>query len=227
MSQKSWDVFYKHNQDKFFKNRNYLSFAFDVIDTHLKEKELGVLWEVGCGTGNTVVPLREKYPQMSYFACDFSPNAIKLLSDLGVCNAFVKDMVADEVTEVPDNHVDFTTMIFFLSAIHPDEHQKVLLKIGSKMKLGGCILFRDYAAYDLAMIRFINKRKGILDLERMIFKRGDNTLACFFEDACFTELMAKCGFEKVRSEYCTVESKNVKRGLVMRRAFLNAIFRKL
>ena len=65
MSQKSWDLFYKHNQDKFFKNRNYLSFAFDVIDKHLKEKELGVLWEVGCGTGNTVVPLREKYPQMS------------------------------------------------------------------------------------------------------------------------------------------------------------------
>ena len=95
------------------------------------------------------------------------------------------------------------------------------------MKPGGCILFRDYAAYDLAMIRFINKRKGIIDLKRMIFKRGDNTLACFFEDACFTELMAKCGFEKVRSEYCTVESKNVKRGLVMRRAFLNAIFRKL
>jgi len=54
-----------------------------------------VLWEVGCGTGNTVVPLKEKYPAMECYACDFSPNAIKLLAELGVCTAFVKDMVND------------------------------------------------------------------------------------------------------------------------------------
>jgi len=131
------------------------------------------------------------------------------------------------VTEVPDLKVDFTTMIFFLSAIHPDEHERVISKIASKMKPGGCILFRDYAAYDLAMLRFIKKRKGVIDLDKMLFRRGDNTLACFFEDAPLTSVMAKCGFEKVRAEYCTVESRNVKRGLVMRRAFLNAIFRKL
>lgn len=36
-SQASWDKFYKHNQDKFFKNRNYLSFAFEVMERKLEE----------------------------------------------------------------------------------------------------------------------------------------------------------------------------------------------
>ena len=96
------------------------------------------------------------------------------------------------------------------------------------MKSGGCILFRDYGAYDLAMLRFINKRKkgSILDLDSMLFKRGDHTLACFFELEKLTPLMQDCGYECLKSEYCTVQSKNVKRDLVMRRVFINAIYRK-
>ena len=81
---------------------------------------------MGSGTGNTVVPLYDKYKDvMKFYACDFSPNAIKLLDSLSICErAFVKDMVSDmDISEVPDTHIDFTTLIFFLSAIHPKEHQ--------------------------------------------------------------------------------------------------------
>lgn len=166
---------------------------------------------------------------MIFYACDFSPNAIKLLSQLAICEqAFVKDMVADPlIPQVPDSLIDFTTMIFFLSAIHPSEHLQVMQKIALKMKIGGHILFRDYGAYDLAMMRFINKRKGILDIDYMVFKRGDNTLACFFDIERLKEVMEGAGFECVKSEYCTVQSKNMKKELVMRRIFLNAIFRKI
>ncbi|TNV76575.1 hypothetical protein FGO68_gene16824 [Halteria grandinella] len=234
LSQQSWDKFYKHNQDKFFKNRNYLSFAFEVIDQRVAEAisqdQKVSLWEVGSGTGNTVIPLHEKYKaQMSFFACDFSPNAIKLLNDLAICErAFVKDMVfcESDIAEIPSSHIDFTSMIFFLSAVHPDEQVQVMKKIALKMKAGGHILFRDYAAYDLAMMRFINKNKGILELDKMVFKRGDQTLACFFEIEKLEAIMTMAGFECIKSEYCTVQSKNIKRDLVMRRVFLNAIFRK-
>ena len=83
-SQQSWDKFYKHNQDKFFKNRNYLTFAFERIESKISEaKENGQrvsLFEVGCGTGNTIIPLAEKYKELiELYACDFSPNAVKLL----------------------------------------------------------------------------------------------------------------------------------------------------
>jgi len=38
----SWETFYKHNKANFFKNRNYLSFAFDVIDSMISS---------GCSSG--------------------------------------------------------------------------------------------------------------------------------------------------------------------------------
>ena len=64
-------------------------------------------------------------------------------------------------------------------------------------------------------------------MESKLFKRGDNTMACFFTEEQMIELMNGCGMEKVSSEYCTVESKNMKRELVMRRVFINGIYTKL
>ncbi len=78
----------------------------------------------------------------------------------------------------------------------------------------------------MAMLRFIKKKKGIIDLDKMVFRRGDNTLACFFEMESFGPLMEKCGFKCIKHEYCTVQTKNLKRGIVMRRVFLNAIYQK-
>ena len=125
------------------------------------------LFEVGCGTGNTIIPLAEKYKEhIELYACDFSPNAVKLLEQLAICErAFVKDMVTEDITEIKHSYIDFITMIFFLSAIHPVEHEQVIKKLARLLKIGGCILFRDYGAYDLAMLRFIKKRKGILDID--------------------------------------------------------------
>lgn len=74
-------------------------------------------------------------------------------------------MVSEEIKEIPPSHIDFITMIFFLSAIHPAEHEQVIKKLARCLKVGGSILFRDYGAYDLAMLRFINKGKGILDID--------------------------------------------------------------
>jgi hypothetical protein len=74
------------------------------------------------------------------------------------------------------------------------------------------------------MLRFIKKKKGIIDLESMLFRRGDNTLACFFEIEILNALIEKCGFKCLKHEYCTVQTKNLKRGIVMRRVFLNAIY---
>lgn len=52
-------------------------------------------------------------------------------------------------------------------------------------------------------------------------------MACFFTEEQLTDLMKESGMEKISSEYCTVESKNVKRELVMRRVFINGKYRKL
>lgn len=107
---------------------------------------------------------------MNFFACDFSPNAVELLIKQDICElAFVKDLVREPIDEIENEKLDIITVIFMLSAIHPNEHVSVMQKLASKTKVGGHILFRDYGAYDLAIMRFINKKKGIIDLDKMIF----------------------------------------------------------
>ncbi len=82
-------MFYKNNKDKFFKARNYLTFAFDLINSKIEQNRSGEklkLFEVGCGSGSTIMPLHERYKeQMTFFACDFSPNAVDLLTKQDIC----------------------------------------------------------------------------------------------------------------------------------------------
>ena len=107
---------------------------------------------------------------MNFFACNFSPNAVELLIKQDICElAFVKDLVREPIDEIENEKLEIITVIFMLSAIHPNEHVSVMQKLASKTKVGGHILSRDYGAYDLAIMRFINKKKGIIDLDKMIF----------------------------------------------------------
>lgn len=69
----------------------------------------------------------------------------------------MKDLVKEEINEVEPGSLDFITMIFFLSAVHPADHAKVVQKLAKLLKKGGYMMFRDYGAYDLAMMRFVNK----------------------------------------------------------------------
>src|SRR4051794_3970868 len=69
--------------------------------------------------------------------------------------AHVCDISAEQLpASVPLGSCDFATLIFCLSAITP---QKMPTAIGNVVKLlkpGGTLLFRDYAAEDLAAARF-------------------------------------------------------------------------
>jgi methyltransferase-like protein 6 len=55
---------------------------------------------------------------------------------------------------VPLNSVDICTLIFVLSAIHPEKFKAALTNLHSVMKCGGSLLFRDYGLYDMAQLRF-------------------------------------------------------------------------
>ena len=108
-----------------------MTFTFELINSKIKNNKSGDklnLFEVGCGTGSTIMPLHEKYiDQMNFFACDFSPNAVELLIKQDICElAFVKDLVREPIDEIENEKLDIITVIFMLSAIHPNEHVSVM-----------------------------------------------------------------------------------------------------
>jgi SAM-dependent methyltransferase len=50
--------------------------------------------------------------------------------------------------------VDVVSLIFVLSAIHPDKFQQALHSASAILKPGGVLVFRDYGLYDMAQLRF-------------------------------------------------------------------------
>lgn len=79
-----WNKFYNNNENKFFKNRNWLNLEFPEIfigkeGDELKE-DFNIL-ELGCGVGNTTFPLLEANPNPKFkvFTTDFSSTAIDVL----------------------------------------------------------------------------------------------------------------------------------------------------
>ena len=81
---KHWDLFYKRNDTRFFKDRHWTTREFgELLETG---NEAGkTMMEVGCGVGNLFYPLVEdglKYKKI--FACDLSPRAIEFVKVRGM-----------------------------------------------------------------------------------------------------------------------------------------------
>ena len=128
-AQKHWDQFYKRNTSNFFKDRHWTLREFQIsLDGNVK------LFEVGCGVGNFLFPLLAELPNLSIVACDFSSTAIDLLRqnanyDSHRIQSFVCDLADDNDLPLEENSMDICSMIFVLSAIHPEKMAHVLRKI--------------------------------------------------------------------------------------------------
>jgi len=112
----------------FFKDRHWTlrEFNIDIQDTTK-------LLEVGCGVGNLLFPLLNELPSLFIYACDFSSTAIELLRqnpnyDSQRIQSFVCDLTDDKDIPIEENSIDFCSMIFVLSAIHPDKMPCVFKK---------------------------------------------------------------------------------------------------
>lgn len=57
------------------------------------------------------------------------------------------------VDSIPEG-VDIASLIFVLSAIHPDKFLQALCSLAAVLKPGGLLVFRDYGLYDMAQLRF-------------------------------------------------------------------------
>lgn len=74
-----WDVFYdQHKSGNVYKPRRYIEPEFRRWLRRIDEQG-GVVVEVGCGHGCTVLPLFDSLPHTSFFLTDYSVNALRLL----------------------------------------------------------------------------------------------------------------------------------------------------
>lgn len=77
-AQKNWDLFYKRNDTRFFRDRHWTTREFEQlvgIDGDAKK----TLLEIGCGVGNFLFPLLGENAGLYIYGCDFSPRAVEFV----------------------------------------------------------------------------------------------------------------------------------------------------
>ena len=77
-AQKNWDLFYKRNETRFFRDRHWTVREFELL-VDIPEASSKILLEVGCGVGNFLFPLLEQNAGLYIYACDFSSRAVDLV----------------------------------------------------------------------------------------------------------------------------------------------------
>ena len=223
---KNWEKFYKFNKTNFFKDRHYILEEFLELKNDKRDKI--TLLDMGCGVGNSFYPLITRLPNLYVNAFDFSKRAVNMAKTHPMyekekhrINLYDLDLVNDEI---PDKNNDYSILMFVLSAIKPEEHEKVIEKISKVINKGGILYFRDYARYDMAQIRFAKRKKNRVGDN--LYMRKDKTLSYFFDKNEIENLFKKYGFSIVNSNLICRLIENRKEHKKMHRLWLQIKFKK-
>lgn len=227
---RNWDLFYKRNDTRFFRDRHWTTREFrELIGANMSHSKKIIL-EIGCGVGNFVFPLIEDQFNKNYFiyACDFSTRAIEFvkknpLYDETTIKAFQCDITTETIFDtIGEGSVELISMIFVLSAIHPEKFESVFKSIYRLLQPGGILLFRDYGLHDMAQIRFKPGNK----IGDQFYMRQDGTRSYYFTTEELDEIAQRNGFEIISNEYIHRKTINIKENVDKDRIFVQSKFKK-
>jgi len=221
---RNWDLFYKRNASNFFKDRHYLRFEFVELYQTCNDWKVGnpqiILSEIGCGVGNTMFPLLKDNPALFAFGIDCSTSAIQQIKKNSAyedhrCKLWVCDLTEKEPPpEIRD--VDFATLIFVLSALHPSKMLIMVKAVFSMLRPGGMLYFRDYGVFDMSQVRFAPGSK----IGPNFYVRQDGTTSYFFSREEVSALFESVGFVVKSAVYHRKEVVNRKTKRTMKRTWL-------
>jgi methyltransferase-like protein 6 len=92
----------------------------------------------------------------------------------------------------PKETANFGLFLFVLSAISPENFNKVARKIFEQMAEGAILYFRDYGRYDLAQLRLAQRSNQ--KLKDNFYVRSDKTRAYYFTTEEVKEIFEGAGF---------------------------------
>lgn len=133
-----WNKFYQKNENRFFKDRNWLKVEFpELFSTSEATAGKKRVFEIGCGAGNTMYPLLEQSqnPDLFVYAADYSKTAVDVVLgnkkyDPKRSCAFVWDLSSTEIPkEIEPESLDMIVLIFVLSALAPEQWDQAVKNI--------------------------------------------------------------------------------------------------
>jgi methyltransferase-like protein 6 len=125
------------------------------------------------------------------------------------------------MSHISSAHVDYVTLIFVLSSIHPDKMVSVLRNISRCLKPGGWLLFRDYVVGDYAETRFKETNK----LQEHFYVRQDGTRAYFFTENEWKRLASEAHLDVIECDIIKRRTVNIKENITIDRCFLQGTCR--
>lgn len=254
---KNWDDFYSRHQTSFFKDRHYLHKTFPEEfgplyedtssnnDTDMTSGQEFTVMEIGCGVGNTVLPLLERGEEavidgerrrINVWGLDFASVAIDLLkkderfieaSANGRAHAGVWDITLPSPSEYSIGNIsDVSILLFCLSAISPEKMPDAARHAASTLKPGGILVLRDYGRYDEAQMKLGASR--CKRLGENFYVKSDGTRCYYFELEDLKRLFGPdgAGLEIVELKYLRRVYGNRSEDAERRRVWVQARFRR-
>lgn len=262
---RAWDAFYQQHQTNFFKDRHYLATAFpnefqkqrqegyddkknnnntaddDRVNNQNESSRRRTLVEIGCGVGNTMLPLLEPNnykPEWNVYGIDLSAVAIDLLqrderfllhsqnntSDRRAW-AGVADLVQDGLPAPCRGVADVATLLFCLSAIGPEHQATAAANAVQALKPGAVLVLRDYGRYDQAQLQLARQRGK--RLQEHFYVKQDQTKCYYFStDELRTLFVEQNDLEELENRYIQRQYQNRGDKTTRRRVWVQARFRR-
>lgn len=206
--------------------------------------------EIGCGVGNTVLPLLELEQiinvksdvkgkkRISVWGLDFSNVAIDLLrQDERFIKAQIEGRARGCVWDITVTHprdisfelegvADISLLLFCLSAVSPEKMIHAAEHVAATLKPGATLILRDYGRFDEAQMKLGSSRGK--RLSENFYVKSDSTRVFYFATQDLENLFGSngAGLEIIELKYIQRVYKNRSDQSQRKRVWVQGRFRK-